>query len=186
MKLVVNYDFFKKIKLLNNPESKLTLVKIRTNLWIKEALPLSSIFIFALTYPNMFKCLNFITLYYLAYSIGSDLYIKKYKRDNITSSTLKAYKKDIISLASNFNKLNINTDYDSLLNTELYHKETKVVLNNHLPCIMQKKYYNIPTYSITGDIKPVSIEEEHIIGSKKYVLTLGSPKTVHSFAYSSI
>ena len=171
MKIVVNYDFFKRVKLLNDPDSRLTMVKIRTKeLFIKD-LPILTFLNFTLTYPHISNFIYFTVLDYLCFSFFYDLSIK----------VLNKYSKELANLASMFNKFNINTSYDLLLETELYHKETKVVLNNHLPCIMQKKYFNIPTYTITGDIKPVSIEQEHIIGSKQYVLTLGSPSNVYSY-----
>jgi len=47
---------------------------------------------------------------------------------------------------------------------------------------MEKKYINVPVYDSIGDIKTVSIEQEHIIGSKQYVLSLGSPNQVRSLA----
>lgn len=186
MKIVVNYDFFKRVKLLNNPDSRLTIVKIRTKeLFIKD-LPILTFLNFTLTYPHISNFIYFTILDYLCFSFFYDLSIKKYNEDIFTIKVLNKYSKELAKLASMFNKFNIYTSYDLLLETELYHKETNLIFNNGLPKLVEKKYLNIPTYTITGDIEPVSIEQEHIIGSKQYVLTLGSPSNVHDYAPNPI
>ena len=44
----------------------------------------------------------------------------------------------------------------------------------------------VPSYTFNGDIKDTSVLQEHIIGSKEYVLSLGSPKKVWKPAYSNM
>ena len=182
MKLIINYDFFKKINDINNSESKLTLVKSRTKSFIKFDLP------FFMLLSILFKDTLLETMSIISIDYLMSLALLNNKKINKTHSLilqkdLNKSKYQLIKLVGNLNDLNVSTDYDLLLQSELYYKETKVVLNDyHLPDLMQKKYINVPVYDTTGDIKTVSIEQEHIIGSKQYVLTLGSPNQVHSLA----
>lgn len=69
--------------------------------------------------------------------------------------------------------LDINTDYDLLLESYKYHTDYKLEFNNSkLPKVKQEKYIMIPVYE-DGEEKEVSILQEHIIGSKDYELSIG-------------
>ena len=186
MKIMVNYDFFKRVKYLNTSDSKLTLFKIRTEDWLVKELPLFSFFNFLLTYPKLSYMVYFDMLGFLLFNFGYEIKAKKLNCDLFALRVLRKYRKQLAKLSSQFNNLNIHTDYDLLLETELYYKETKLVFSKGLPDIVEKKYYNVPSYTITGDIEPVSIEQEHVVGSKEYVLTLGSPSKIHDYAPNPI
>ena len=51
---------------------------------------------------------------------------------------------------------------------------------------MESKYILVPTYDFNNNIKNTSILQEHIVGTDKYVLSIGSPKKELKLAYSSI
>ena len=80
-------------------------------------------------------------------------------------------------MARQLNDLNVKTDYELLLESELYKKEYKIQVNEKkLPYIAESKYIMVPTHSFNGNMTETSILQEHVVGSKKYVLSLGSPK----------
>lgn len=86
--------------------------------------------------------------------------------------------KDLSALSFQLNQLDINTNKELLLDSKEYHKEHKFILTEKgIPGIMQKKYINIPT----THNDEISIVQEHKIGSKQYVLSLGSPTRIKSF-----
>ena len=91
------------------------------------------------------------------------------------------------TLVSQLNDLNVNTDYDLLLQSEHYETKYKIKLNEKkLPYLLESKYIMVPTYSYSGEIKDTSILQEHVVGSKEYVLSLGSPQKKLKLAYSGI
>ncbi len=51
---------------------------------------------------------------------------------------------------------------------------------------MEKKYILVPTYDYLGEIQSTSILQEHVVGSKIYVLSLGSEAKEYRFAYSGV
>lgn len=66
-------------------------------------------------------------------------------------------------------------------------KKYKVEVNKkQLPHIAEEKYILVPSYTYNGDTKDTSVLQGHIVGSKQYVLSLGSPKKVFKPSYSSI
>lgn len=78
-------------------------------------------------------------------------------------------------LSVKLNNLNVKTSGELLLDSKEYYKEHKFVFSESgVPAVMQNKFINIPTYN-NGSIEETSILQEHKVGSKKYVLSLGSP-----------
>jgi len=91
-------------------------------------------------------------------------------------------------LSSRLKDINVNTNHELLLKSYNYKTEYKVKFNDYLlPYIEQNKYINIPTLE-NGEEKETSLLQEHIIGSKEYALSYGSPKEkkVLKLAYNSI
>ena len=86
-------------------------------------------------------------------------------------------KEDIAELSLKLCKHCISTSPDLLLESEQQGKTRyKIVLNKHrIPVIRQEKCVMIPTYDNGNIRRNVSVIQEHIIGSKKYVLTPGTP-----------
>ena len=64
-----------------------------------------------------------------------------------------------------------------LLQSEVYDKRIKIDLNeSKIPLLMQEKYVFVPAYGFDGKEKEVSLLQEHEIGSRTYVLSVGEPE----------
>ncbi len=84
---------------------------------------------------------------------------------------------DLIKLSIDLgNKLNINTNADLLKQSELKEVDYRLMSQKGIPYIKQEKYILVPAYDGLENMKKVSILQEHEIGSKEYVLSVGSPK----------
>lgn len=78
-------------------------------------------------------------------------------------------------LAQQLRNQNIDITYENLLKSNVYHRKYKLDMEG-TPGIIRERYISIPTYDYNGMQTTTSILEEHKIGSRKYILTLGSPK----------
>ena len=79
-------------------------------------------------------------------------------------------------LSSRLKDINVNTNHELLLKSYNYKTEYKVKFNDYLlPYVEQNKYISVPTIE-NGEEKETSLLQEHIIGSRKYALSYGSPK----------
>jgi hypothetical protein len=93
---------------------------------------------------------------------------------------------DLRRLSIKLNDLKVKTSAELILESEEYARKYKVKVNEQkLPYILQEKYIMVPTYD-NGDIKETSILQEHIIGSKVYVLSLGSPTKAFKPVFAGI
>lgn len=94
---------------------------------------------------------------------------------------------DLLYLIHKLESLNVQTSLDMLKEAEVTKTSYKLVINeNKLPIIKQNKYILIPTYSeFTTDSK-VSLLQEHNLGSRKYILSVGEPqkKLTKKLAYN--
>lgn len=89
-------------------------------------------------------------------------------------------------LSVKLKSINVDTDSNLLLETKEYKSKYKIRLNeSKIPYILQEKYILVPSYDY-DEIKDTSLLQEHIIGSKKYVLSKGSPQKKLKLAYSNI
>lgn len=113
-----------------------------------------------------------ITLGLLGLSIATvDMLLAKYTGKTPEQTAIEELRKFSLKL----NQQNVKTSGELLLASKEYYREHKfVVSENGVPGVMQNKFINIPTYN-NGSIEETSILQEHKIGSKKYVLSLGSP-----------
>lgn len=76
---------------------------------------------------------------------------------------------DLAELASKLSKRDFNTTPDLI-------KESVLTDTEYEPLFMLKKYILVPNLiGIGKDIKETSILQEHLIGSKDYILSIGSP-----------
>ena len=103
---------------------------------------------------------------------------KKFKDKIETQAFLKLAK-----LALQLYDLNISTPPFLLQAAKVSQTEYRVQVNErHLPVIQQRKYILIPTYDSLGEIKEVSLLQEHNLGSKTYILSVASPEKAYEFA----
>lgn len=90
---------------------------------------------------------------------------------------------DLKGLAQQLRNQNIDTTYEKLLESKVYKRKYKLAMEG-APGIIRERYINVPTYDYNGLENTTSILEEHRIGTRKYVLTLGSPKKKLAFKYA--
>ena len=80
-------------------------------------------------------------------------------------------------IVSQLKDINVSTEYNMLLNSELYEKTNKIEFDeNKKPFLMQEKYIYVPSYGFNGKEKETSILQEHEIGTKEYFLSVGEPE----------
>ena len=83
-------------------------------------------------------------------------------------------KKKLMILSSLLKEINVKTNYDMLLESELYQKKYKMQFNeNKFPLLLEEKYILVPSYSFSGEVTDTSILQEHIKGSNRYALLVG-------------
>lgn len=127
------------------------------------------------------KSLQGIVLYFVWYSIllgSTDLLLARMNK----SSAMKHLK----LLSYTLKKINVDTNYELLLKAYKYETDYKFSRDeSSIPKLEQKKYIMIPVYE-NGDEKEISIVQEHIIGTKKYIISYGSPKKVLKPAFNIV
>lgn len=183
MKLIINYDLIKRIQ--QAKEDFGISVALKKN--IKQVAPLFGIYTaFNLASGQRIdQALSNATLsasLLLTLWATMDLARYHFLGDIDKRNALNDLKKLSIQLG----QFNISTSVDLLLKSEEYDRKYKLELNeNKLPSVLQEKYILVPTYN-NGDIKDTSILQEHVIGSKIYVLSLGSPAKAFKPAFAGI
>lgn len=182
MKLKINYDFFEKIKDVKEPHNPLKIIRNNKNFIV---LYLSFCTVFDLLIFDSFD--KFLSKVLIDFSIlfgGASLTCAIELLLEIDDYA-KMAKENLKKLASSLNSLHLNTNYELLLESQLSCKQYKINLNEKkIPQILESKYILVPTYNYNNEIKNVSILQEHVVGSKTYELTLGSPKRKFKYAYS--
>ena len=172
MKIIINYDFFEAIKNVNENFSSLKIIRNEKYKCLSFSLPLYFVINYFFHYPKI----NSLMVFPLCFSINIVNEYIKYYQNHEDKYKVKA-KENLELLAEEFQKFNLKTDYDLLLKSKLYEKHLNIKLNvNNLPVLLESKYILVPTY--TGNhssINSIPILEEHIMGSKEYVLSIGKP-----------
>lgn len=183
MKLIINYDFVEKVKDVKQPFGPL---KIARNNKYRYAFYLSSWSIINIATSDSFPNFLSISLMDIAFIMGYmsvEMLMSALLKKDIYAEPAS---KKLMELSRLLNSAHINTDYDLLLNSELYKTEYKFDFNKEkLISIMQSKYVMVPIHSYNGEVKPISIVQEHVMGSNDYELSFGSPKRKVKFAYSN-
>ena len=174
MKLIINYDF---IEAIYNAKEKFSLSKswhnnLPHNLWfIPFAVGLS-----AINGSDAYTTVQLTTMGFGLISsadILTDAIVYKFTGDDTYEMKARRLLKELVVKLED---LNIRTDYDSLLQSELYEKHYKVDVNDgFLPKILEEKYVLVPGRFFRGEMEDISVLQEHVVGSKEYVLSLGSP-----------
>jgi len=178
LKLTINYDLLRKIKETNTGFSLHRSVKtvlLKTLIGMAIVTPLNIIS----SEPNgTIKDLIWFLSYFSTTEVIFNL---------IFSKTNKLYATNELRKLSLFlTSINIPTNYDLLLESYVYDTDYELEFNDKsIPSLKQNKYIMIPV-QIDGEEKEVSIVQEHIIGSKEYTISYGSPKKVLKLAKSAI
>ena len=106
----------------------------------------------------------------IVYNYSYNMYYEYDPYKDLSSKNLKR-------LAIELKDLYVNTDYNSLLKSELVTKKYKIQINKeNILSVFENKYILVPTYDFNGNVKTTSILQEHEIGTSEYVLSIGSPK----------
>ena len=164
MKIRVNYDLFEKIV---QAESGLS-IKRRAYDFLKI-----SPFVCLIVYGSAFAGggdINFqnITLTFslaFLFNLSHELIDLKSKQKRANES--------LSMLVKDFNKLNISTTEDLIKESELYHSHYEVKLNSwKIPYLYEQKFIMVKTV----DDNEVSIKQEHVIGSRKWNISVGEPE----------
>ena len=91
----------------------------------------------------------------------------------ILKDLLKKYaENEIAALSSKLPQINVNASTKDLL--EAYPYKTEYNFNYAGGGLEQKKYINVPVSDVWGE-REMSVVQEHTLGSKEYVLSLGFP-----------
>lgn len=181
MKLRINYDFFNAILDANEEFSFSKIIRNEKKLF---AIFSSSFFLvdYSLT-QRLFDSFFVTSLQDLAFLITMSIYRNTNNADSYKDIAEKRLKKLLIYLQD----LYVNTNYDLLLQSKMYEKKYTIHLNEYkILELIEHKYVLVPTYNFNGEVKDTCIEQEHILGTSDYILSIGSPKKelklVHSRA----
>ena len=173
MKLLINYDFFGAIRNANEP---LTPMKIVRN-EIKYAL-ITPVWLVDGYIDDPKYALSHLFLWYGIY-MAIDLSCQSiYKKKDPDGLDAYAYKASIRlkKLSVMLGDINVKTTYEMLLNSELYERKLKIDSSNDKSVsLKEEKYIYVPSYGLDGQEKETSILQEHNIGSRTYILSVGEP-----------
>ncbi len=179
MNLVINYDFMEAVLNVREPFHTSKVIRNKKTKWKVVDLPL---FVgFTLIDPKRVISNALIISSYIGIEIATYHIIHAMTKED---SFLYESSYHLKLLASQLQELNISTDYELLLQSDLYKKEKKLDLKNHQ--LLENKYMMVPTYNFNGEVKDTSILQEHVVGSREYVLSLGSFKKSFQPSYSNI
>lgn len=179
MKLVINYDFFNEVLNANENITPFKVIRNNKSKWIRCHIPIAGIIHFSLNPPM--KALLLLGFQF-SLMTGIELVARNMlPYDPYKEEALQRLRK----LSEDFNDLDIDTSCELLLKTEMEAHIYNLRLNeDKLPIIMENKYLLVPVYNNLGDVKKISVLQEHVVGSKQYVLSMGRPKKKLKFAYN--
>ena len=178
MKVIVNYDLINSIRNVNEQLTPMKVIRNKKWRWVKTWYPLYLGVDFMINDPKQ------IPIIFLTQAATLTVL------ESITAHALddpfqRVSERDLKILASLLCKLNIDTSYDLLKDSRPNGKKYQIRLSeNKVPQILESKYILVPTYTAMGDIKDTSLLQEHIVGSNRYVLSLGSKQKKLVPAYS--
>ena len=170
MKLLINYDFFDAIRNVNEPLTPLKIVRnekkyaIITFLWLVDGY-----------FDDPIYAFRRLLLWYGIY-MSMDLFYQ-FSCNEETSSDLDMYAYEastkLKKLPVMLGDINVKTNYEMLLKSELYQRKLKVESSNDkLLSLKEEKYIYVPSYGFDGQEKETSILQEHNVGSKTYMLSV--------------
>lgn len=180
MKLENEYDLMDKIKDVNEPFGLMKIIRKK-----KLLIYLATANFLIITRKEDYKTLlvlfpSSLLIMFSIFLMPDYIAQKMLKMDLYSSIALEDLKKLVLKL----NNLYLNTDINLLLKSKQYKKKYKVIKKEQvIPKVLESKYIMVPTYNRDGSIKETSIVQEHELGSRKYVLYLGSPEKKLKLAY---
>ncbi len=174
MKLLINYDFFNAIRNVNEPLTPMKIVRneikysIVTPLWLADCY-----------FDDPKYALSHLLLWYgiyMAFDLSCQSIYKKKISGGLDSYAYESSTK-LKKLSVMLGDINVKTDYNMLLKSELYEKKYKIESkDNNLLALKEEKYIYVPSYGFDGQEKETSILQEHNIASRSYLLSVGEPE----------
>ena len=171
MKLMTEYDMGNEIKNVNELYTPLKMLRNNKRFMIGFHLPfctminlLNGDFLYALkTYP--IDVLKFTIFYSICDVIIAEAMSKTVDRYKYESE------KNLKKLVSELSQIDVDTNYDLLLQSKRLKTKYHFYLNDHtVPILSESKYFFVPTHesdSLTGEV----VLQEHNVGAKKYYLS---------------
>jgi len=174
MKIVNDYDLIEKI---NKSKGKIDLLKIilRSMAWVAPVCGLNHLFNLSIDFFKYIAVdpLKFLLIHYfitVTTAVLSKIYVDKSRKCVIS------FNNDLLKLLNKLRESGIKTDLELLNDSKEDLVEYKFINEDARLRLRENKYILIPTNDGFGGVKDVSVLQEHNIGSKVYVLSLGSPK----------
>lgn len=173
MKLVISYDLPDKIK---EAKTGFSLKRCSKRVLFYTGVNAAIVFpINALSAENPDKYLIDLLAY-----LGCHSTLTAFNQAIMSDIYKKMASSEIDQLSQTIKQINVNASCDELLQAQPY--KTEYNFDFKTGSLEQKKYINISVNDIWGE-RDVSIMQEHIFGSKDYILSLGTPeeKKIYSF-----
>lgn len=118
--------------------------------------------------------------YLISIETIAQMIVKILNLDHLDAYTEKSIR-NLEKLVTLLERINVSTNYENLLESELYTKKYSLDTEDRtIPAIMSKKYIYVPAYGYDGEEKTVSILQEHVIGSKEFILSQDEPDREYS------
>ncbi len=167
MNIIINYDLIDEIKNATEPLSPLKLIRCKRKKFCFYYVP-------ALTILNSLFVEGNLALS-LAFSLGMvsiyETLPELMARSDFYAIKAKAH---LQNLTCHLGDNNVETSYDLLLDASVEAKEYHLYWNEHkLPALLEQKYILLPTYGFDGEIRDLSLVQEHTVGTNRYVLSIG-------------
>ena len=171
MNIIINYDFWEHILDAKEELTPFKIIRNNKRKWARFQFPLYTL-VDAVVTGDLRATILCLTIQFGGL-IGVEYFACKSFDDDAYA---KIAKKDLTSLAQKMNDNYVKTSYPLLLDSEYYDRQFKIHFNeSKLPEMVEKKYVLVPTYGLDGNINTISIVQNHVVGSKEYVLTVGTP-----------
>lgn len=183
MNILINYDYMNAVKNVNEPFTPFKIIRNNKAKFAKYHLPIYLTLDLLIVGTDLKKIFRYLALQF-GLAIAMEFIIYLAAGDDLLRVKSEV---DLKELVRQFKDANVETSYDLVRKSKVYDKKYEVKINeNKIPELIQSKYILVPTYDYLGDVKETSILQEHVMGSKDYVLSLGSPKKVLKPVFSNI
>ena len=174
MKLVINYDFFNAVRNVNEPLTPMKIVRNNKKYIYFNPIAIGLECINGSSVESICYWIIFVNGIWMTTDLLIDFAFKKAQNVDIYAyNAIPQLKK----LSTMLEDINVKTNYDMILKSELYEKKYKIEpMDRKIPKITEQKYIYVPSYGFDGKEKETSILQEHDIGSGLYTLSVGEPE----------
>ena len=179
MKIVINYDLIEEIKNVNQAFGPFKIVRNNKWKWMKFHLPFYTIINY--TFQKDLWRTFIILVMQFDFLVLSELIGHSINKEDIYKEEAE---ERLYQLLPYLRKMELDVDYESLLNTVLYYSTYSVHLqDDKIPQLIQLKYLLLSTKN-NDKLHPLFLLQEHVIGSKVYTLSINNSVKKHQFVYS--